>query len=280
MESRIAQKLKLRYSPVVLSWSEARPEKAAEFKEGKWGCVMWMVARAARGGTAVCGRKTFGCWGGGVGLGFGDAYKQFPGGEDGFCHFLSIGNDQWDTGRQMADKVKPHMTADSFEHFMHGERYMQSPEQVKRFIRGLPITDIPAPFVVFKPLAEIDDGAEGQVVIFLADPDQLSALVILANYGRETNENVIIPYAAGCQTIGIYPYREAESDLPRAVVGLTDISARTYIRQQLGDHLMTFAVPIKMFKAMEANVTGSFLERPVWEKLAKEKPDGSVSDSA
>ena len=224
------------------------------------------------GGTAVCGRKTFGCWGGGVGLGFGDVYKQFPGGEDCFCHFLSIGNDQWETGRQAAEKVKPYMTGDSFDHFMHGERYMQSPEQVKRFIRGLPITEIPAPYVVFKPLAEIKGDDGGQVVIFFADPDQLSALVILANYGRETNENVVIPYAAGCQTVGIYPYREAAADVPRAVVGLTDISARAYIRQQLGDNLMTFAVPLKMFQEMEANVEGSFLERPVWEKLAEGKP--------
>ena len=273
MESLIAEKLKLRYGPVALTWAENRPEKAAEFKEGKWGCVMWMVARAARGGTAVCGRKTFGCWGGGVGLGFGDVYKQFPGGEDCFCHFLSIGNDQWEQGRQTAEKVKPYMNEHSFDHFMHGERYMKSPVQVKRFIRGLPITDIPAPFVVFKPLSEVNDETNCQVVIFFADPDQLSALVILANYGRDTNENVIIPYAAGCQTLGIYPYREAETEMPRAVVGLTDISARTYIRQQLGDNLMTFAVPLAMFKELEANVEGSFLERPVWEKLAEGKTE-------
>jgi hypothetical protein len=272
MESRIAQKLKLRYPPVVLTWSEERPERAAEFKEGKWGCVMWMVARAARGGTAVCGRKTFGCWGGGVGLGFGNAYKQFPGGEECFCHFLSIGNDQWETGRQTAEKVKPYMTGDSFDHFMHGERYMKSPEQVEGFIRGLPITDIPAPYVVFKPLSVIEDEGDCRVVIFFTDPDQLSALVILANYGRETNENVIIPYAAGCQTLGIYPYQEMAAEVPQAVVGLTDLSARTYIRQQLGDNLMTFAVPLKMFNEMEENVAGSFLERPVWEKLAAEKP--------
>ena len=87
MDSQIARELKLRYAPVVLTWSESRPEKAAEFKEGKWGCVMWMVARAARGGTAVCGRKTFGCFGGGVGLGFGDVYKQFPGGGGLFLPF-------------------------------------------------------------------------------------------------------------------------------------------------------------------------------------------------
>jgi len=56
------------------------------------------------------------------------------------------------------------------------------------------------------------------------------------------------------------------------VVGLTDLSARTYIRQQLGDNLMTFAVPFKMFHEMEGHVDGSFLERAVWKKLAESKP--------
>jgi hypothetical protein len=93
----------------------------------------------------------------------------------------------------------------------------------------------------------------------------------LANYGRETSDNVIMPYAAGCQTSGIYPYREAQRDRPRAVAGLTHISARTYIRQQLGDNLMTFAVPLTLYREMEANVSASFLERPVWQKLAAGK---------
>jgi len=94
----------------------------------------------------------------------GDAYKQFPGGEDRFCHFLSTGNDQWETGRQMGEKVRPHMKEHSFDHFMHGERYLKSPEHVKRFIRALPIKDIPAPCVVFKPLAEVEEDTR-QVVI-------------------------------------------------------------------------------------------------------------------
>ena len=49
-----------------------------------------------------------------------------------------------------------------------------------------------------------------QTIIFFVNPDQLSALTVLTNYGRGDNKNVIIPYAAGCQTIGIYPYREAK----------------------------------------------------------------------
>ena len=55
------------------------------------------------------------------------------------------------------------------------------------------------------------------------------------------------------------------------MVGLTDLSARVHIRKQLGDHLMTFAMPLAMFEEMENNVTGSFLERPTWQSLVKNK---------
>jgi hypothetical protein len=47
--------------------------------------------------------------------------------------------------------------------------------------------------------------------------------------------------AAGCQTIGSYPYREAESKKLRAVEGLTDLSARVYVcKQRNGPHLLIF----------------------------------------
>jgi hypothetical protein len=83
---------------------------------------------------------------------------------------------------------------------------LESPEQVKKFIECLPITDIPATYVVFEPLSEVGPERENpQAVVFFVDPEQLSALVILANYSRCDNQNVIMPYAAGCQTIGIYP---------------------------------------------------------------------------
>jgi hypothetical protein len=71
----------------------------------------------------------------------------------------------------------------------------------------LPMMQIPKRYAVFRPLADVDaDKETPQTVIFFADPDELSALVVLANYNRGNNENVFIPYAAGCQTIGIYPY--------------------------------------------------------------------------
>ena len=149
---------------------------------------------------------------------------------------------------------------------------------MKRFLKALPITQIPKRYVLFRPLADVDPARETpQTVIFFADPDELSALVILANYGRGDNENVIIPFAAGCQTIGIYPYREAKADRPRAVVGLIDLSARVAIRKQLGDNLLSFAMPFSLFREMEADVEGSFLQRHTWLELLAAKRAGRAA---
>ena len=127
-------------------------------------------------------------------------------------------------------------------------------------------------YVVFKPLRDIDPVQElPYVVVFLVDVDQLSALVVLANYARKSNESVFIPHAAGCQSIGIYPFREAQSEKPRAVIGMVDISARVQMRRQLKDDVMSFAVPFTLFKEMEENVPGSFLERRSWKELMKLK---------
>jgi uncharacterized protein (DUF169 family) len=272
MESKIAEAISLKYQPVALIWSDEKPAKAVQFQEGKWGCIMWLAASAAKGKAAACDRKTFGCFGGGVGMGFGDQYVNFPGGKECFCHFLSAGNEQWEQGQQAAEKVKPFLRKEAYDNFVSGERYIKTPQRVHQFIENLPIIDIPTEYVIFKPLADVDPDQETpRVIVFFTDPDQLSAMVVLANYDRPDNQNVIIPYAAGCQTIGIYPYREAQTKRPRAVVGLTDLSARVYIRKQLEGSLMTFTVPLAMFKEMESNVAGSFLERPTWQGLLKAK---------
>ncbi len=275
MKSVIAEALALKYEPVAILLTDDRPANAVQFKEGKFSCVMFMLAVAVRGRQAVFDRKTFGCPGGGVGLGFGNQYKNFPGGEEAFCHFLSMGNKDWEPGIQLAEMVKPFIGNELYDEIVYGERYVKTPELVMKFIECLPITDITFEYVVFKPLGQVEpDKEEPATVVFLADMDQLSALVVLASYERDSNEAVIIPQAAGCQTIGIYPFNEALREHPRAVVGLTDISARVQIKRQLKDDVMSFAVPFAMFGEMEANVLGSFLERNTWKELMELKAKG------
>jgi uncharacterized protein (DUF169 family) len=265
MDSKIAATLGLKHNPVAVIWSDDKPEGATQFAQRRWGCVMSMFAAAAKGRTAVFDAETYGCWGGGVGLGFGNAYRDFPGGEECFARFLSSGNDQSEKGRQIAAGVEQAAGQRFADDFRAGERYVKTPELVKRWIDELPITEPATRYVVFKPLAEVDPAEETPAtVVMLADADQLSALVILANYARPGRENVSIPWAAGCQNIGLLPLREGESDRPRAVVGLTDISARKYVRKSLGADCLSFAMPWPLFLEMEDNVEGSFLQRPSW----------------
>jgi uncharacterized protein (DUF169 family) len=268
MESKIASTIGFKYPPVALLWSDEKPEKAIEFKQGGFGCVMFLFANAARGRTAVLGRETFGCWGGGVGIGFGNRYVDFPGGEECFYYFLSSGNKNSPTGQIVGGHLKSAGMNEFYDDFMEGERYLKGPEQVKSFINNMPITDIPAKYVIFKPLTQVNETKEiPQTITFIVDPDQFSALVVLAHHDRKNFGNITVPFAAGCQSIGILTYAEKESPQPRAVVGLVDLSARKSVRKLLGSNFLTFSVPLSFFNEMEKNVDTSFLFRNTWKAL-------------
>jgi uncharacterized protein (DUF169 family) len=241
MQSQISLSLKLRYQPVAILFTDLKPDDCLEFAEGQWGCVAAMLTAAAKGRQAVFSRKSYGCLGGGVGLGFGDLYPGFPGG---FNDFLS-------TGRG--------------EGHPSGEGYKKTPELAQTFVDGLPITDISAEYVIFKPLSAVEADETPRIVVFYVNPDQLSALVVLANYGRPGGDNVIIPFAAGCQSAMLIPWHEASAARPRAVVGMTDITARPRIDADL----LSFSIPFAMFCEMEANIPGSFLEKSDWDKVAQ-----------
>jgi len=154
------------------------------------------------------------------------------------------------------------------DHYLHGEKYKKSPELVEQFVDTVPITDVPTKFVVMKPLSQVAPEKEEPVsVSFLVNPDQLSALTILANYDRPGLENVAVPYVAACQVVGIMSYREAQAENPRCLIGLTDITARKYLKGQNASDKMTFTIPFRRLREMEDNVVGSFLEGKTWEDV-------------
>lgn len=251
MESLIAEAVNMRYSPVAVLWTDEKPQPALQFKEGRWGCVVAMLRAAARGRTAVFDRQTFGCLGGGVGLGFGNQYNQFPGGIE---YFLSTGNKEF-CQTEAGQQIVRHMPD-----LEQGEGYLKTPDLARKFVENLPMRDVPTEYVVFKPIELVTENQQPQAIVFLVNPDQLSALVVLANYARETNINVVAPFGAGCHSTCIIPYREADQEQPRAIIGLTDISARKHVERDI----LSFSVPYKMFLEMEHNVPGSFLERKTW----------------
>lgn len=122
----------------------------------------------------------------------------------------------------------------------------------------------------FKPLKDLAEGEEAVVVVFAVDPDQLSALVGLANFDRPGVENVFAPMGAGCYQIGIYAFREAQKEMPRAVYR----SDRTFSKKERpaspgqGRPHLRYALPT--LSGNGGNVDGSFLKRDLWRSLAEE----------
>lgn len=261
----------LKTHPVALTWAETAPQGATQFKPGRWGCVVSpFAAVAAKGRVAAFDRHTYGCWGGGVGLGFGNCYKTFPGGIDGFCHFLAEGNNDSEEGRRVGEQVATWRDRRMTDDFLYGERYLKNADVTRRFLEAIPMRDILAQYVIVKPLDLAEpEKEEIKSVTFFVDSDQLSALVVLANYSEPERENVAIPWAAACQIMGILAYRELEREHPRALVGLTDLSARLNVRASVGRNVLTFTMPWRMFLQMEQNVDGSFLQRRTWQQIRK-----------
>lgn len=101
------------------------------------------------------------------------------------------------------------------------------------------------------------------MIVFYVNPNQLSALTVLANYYRVGYENVMIPFASGCQSLFLIPYAESKKENPKAVVGLIDITVRPMVEPDM----LSFSIPYKMFLDMEKNVEGSFLEKKLWHKV-------------
>lgn len=238
MDSSLVKSLNLKYEPVVVLLSNEKPEGALHGKEGQRSCAIPLFISAAKGKTIVFERKTVTCNGGKVGFGFG----QFPNYPNGIEYFLSVGKEG------------------KFE----GEGYIKDPELADDFVKCLPITDIPYEYVIFKPLSQVDVVKERpELIIFYVNPNQLSALTVLANYYRPGYENVMIPFASGCQSLFLLPYAESKKENPRAVVGLIDITVRPMVEPDM----LSFTVPYKMFLDMEKSVEGSFLEKHVWRRV-------------
>ena len=86
MRTQTGEAIGLDTAPVALLWSDTEPGGALRFKPGGWGCAVSLFAAvAAKGRTAAFDGQTYGCWGGGTGLGFGNCYEAFPGGVDCFA---------------------------------------------------------------------------------------------------------------------------------------------------------------------------------------------------
>jgi len=269
--SEIAKAAGITLNPVAIVWTSKKPEKALEFKAGVWSCTMWLFAKVAREGrTAVFSRDTTTCAGGAMGLGFGRPLEKHAArNEEGFGSFLSNGIEGAADKKAYEAVIASSFDARHKKMLTEGERFFKNPAITRNFLANLPVYDAKDGFIVMKPIHEVEDREDVRSIVFVVNADQIAALSILANYatGNIRDGIIVAAGAAGCQAMGVCTYAEGETDHPRAVVGLTDLSARKAVRTTLGKDVLTFSIPLALYLEMEQNVSGSFLELDLWKEL-------------
>ena len=198
-------------------------------------CIIGDLAKVRQGKSLCFNADNVGCFGGKRYLGFSQALMP------NFEYFLSYG---------IPGKLE-------------GERYKKSPELVNEIMKHQRPFKSPGKHIVFKKWDILEENDNPAVVVFFAPPDVLSGLFTLANFDSSESQAVITPFGAGCASIVSYPYLELESQHPRAVLGMFDVSARPCVPAGV----LTFAVPWPKFVCMVENMEESFLITESWNKV-------------
>jgi hypothetical protein len=238
--SRLAELLKMDNHPVAIYRSKEIPEDAFVPENGHCTIPSLFVRCTRLGGKCAADSAHSPCHGSKSGFGFG-----------------GMGSRQRSA---WSASVVPDEIRENMAHKSTGMSYFKDPDIA--LLQLEPIKDYGdgSDVIVFQ---DIDDAiAEGrpiEVVAFLTDPTRITALQQLAAFSKRTpGPAAIMPYGHACQQVYAIPRAEGETDDPHAVIGMTDMYARRYVKTDQ----MSFAVPYKLYKRMVDDIDESFLMKP------------------
>ncbi|BCA78475.1 DUF169 domain-containing protein [Desulfuromonas sp. AOP6] len=129
---------------------------------------------------------------------------------------------------------------------IHGERYLPSPEAMRKFLEKVDPREAPAKYCLFKPLSLFTDNEVPEFVIFFARPEVLSGLFTHTTFTTGEVDSIVSPFGAGCTNVVGWPLHYQEKGQEKAVLGGFDPSARKYMKT---DEL-TFTVPWSLYQKM------------------------------
>lgn len=204
-----------------------RPENALVFEKDKWTCMFQHIEQIANGKQICFSPDLTGCSGSACYLGF-----KTPG---------------------------PH--AGSF--LVEKERFKKCIEYGQAFYNEIQAVKAREKYLILGRIQDIPDNTSIEVINLWVNATALAGLVTLANYDRPTNNNVIIPFASGCQSMWTMPYKEKTSREPKAVVGCMDPAMRKHIPSEV----LPFSLPSGRFVDLVENAQDSFLQDDSWRDL-------------
>jgi uncharacterized protein (DUF169 family) len=129
---------------------------------------------------------------------------------------------------------------------VHGERYLPSPEAMRKFLGKVDPRKPPAKYCIFKPLSHFSEDQKPEFVIFFARPEVLTGLFTQTTFTTGDVDSVASPFGAGCTNILSWPLYYKEQGMEKAVLGGFDPSARKFMKT---DEL-TFTVPLSLYEKM------------------------------
>ena len=205
---------------------------------GRFSCVLGNIWRARKKKTAAYfSAEQFGCPGGAFWLGFNKPQTET------IIHYVSTGIPNW----------------------TEGEKYCESPDELRRIFEYVDPRPAPKPFCVFKPVDHFTQDETPELVSFFTRPESLCGLHQLAAFVTNNPEVVASPWGAACGNLVVWPLHYLSKGMARAVLGGWDPSARKFFKT---DEL-SFTVPLGMFQEMLKRFDSSFLKTKTWSTVQK-----------
>ena len=270
MKSTIVENLRPEFEPVAVVWSDTLPADTFQFKEGKFGCVLYLFAHASRQGKVAGGsRDTVLCTGGRAALGFGCGFDTTEAMLETHAALFSKGiqsaqdKDAYQTEIDAVPKSWKDM-------FTYGERRHCTLDLAKEWLlHELPRYDIKQKYVLFKPLSIASADDDVRAVIFPVSPLELSGLVTLAGSVMKGADPVRVAHGTDCCGIGAFAYAEGETAAPRGVLGMMGTDGREVMRKRFRDDVLTLTLPTPLFLQMEQEAGNCVFQVPAWKALTE-----------
>ena len=268
MESVIVKNLRPEFEPVAVVWSDTLPADAFQFKNGKFGCVLYLFAEAStRGKIAGGSRESIICTGGRAALGFGTDFDISD--EQLDLHAALFSKGLKSASNRAAYRAEMEGVPKNWRSmYEYGERRHCSAALARAWIlHEFPRYDIDCKYVLFKPLGRTSFDENIRAVIFPVNPVEFSGLTTLAGSVMEGTDPLRAPQGTDCCGIAAFAYAEAESAAPRAVLGMLGSDGREVMRRRFRDDIMTLTLPAPLFLRMEKEAGDCVFQIPSWKRL-------------
>lgn len=239
--------------------SDEKPEKAFGPKEGTelsrelesqgkidwaevmktFSCVMgniWLARKKKC--AAFISAKEYGCPGGAFYTGVHPEYYEF------IVHYVSTGF--------------PGTT-------VHGERYMPSPDAMRKWLENFDFPKTKTRYGIFKPLSLFDVSEPPEFVTFFCRQEVMNGLATLVYFTTGDWDAIATPFGSGCGHLTAWPRHYQKAGKERAVLGTFDPSSRKFMKT---DEIF-LTIPLGLYDRMLDAAPESLLKTETWGTVLK-----------